>query len=317
MALVERLSDGTYAVTRSTEAAFGLEAYAGVGAGVKVAGIDAGISAGVAVSEILSREGGQTWIVGSAEVEDLVHRLPNELSLPPPDVVYDTTDLRSTVAATVGTGATVSLDLVGAQLSFGRSTGQRLDRRTGRRTLFAGSTRRHEVAGGGVLGGSKGEVYAVEFDASGRPLDLQVATTGPFGGSRDLPDALQPVAGRLDDEVDGDLIYEVTAHLDLTQAGNLAAAAELLAALRRRGLHAGRATKAARALKRRIDERGTVEARILRTRTSSHELGLNGSLGARFGAEIASASGSSRLVAALSRGLDGQWLVREDCVAAA
>lgn len=318
VARVERRSDGTYAVTRATEAAFGLEGHAGVGAGVKVAGLEAEVSVGIAAAETLAHEGGDTWIVGSRDAaEDLLRRLPGELGLPPADVVYGTTDLRSTVGATVGAEAVVSLEVAGVQLSFDRRVGQRLDRRTGRRTLFVRSSREHAATlGEGVLGlsgAAGGELYAIELDASGRPLDLQVVSAGALRGSRDLPDVLQPVAGRL--AVGGDdRRYEVTAHLDLTEAGNLAAAAELLDAMRRRGPRLGGMPEATRALRRRIDERGTVEARVLRSQATSRELELSATLGVKVGAEISSEVGTERLVAAVSRGLDGQWLVREDCV---
>jgi hypothetical protein len=319
MALVARQSDGTFAVTRSTEQAFGLAGHAGVGASVKVAGIEAALSAGVEASEVLTREGGKTWVVSSrAEAEALLRRLPLEHGLPPADVVYGMADLRSTVGASASGETIVSLDVAGAHLSFDRRTGQRVDRRTGRRTLFVRSVREYEatVRGGvlGLSGGAGDEVYAVQLDADGRPLDLQIMTTGAFAGSRDLPDVVQPVAGMLEADADGERVYEVTAHLDLTDAGNLAAAEGLLDALTRGGPYVGRMPAASQALRRRIDERGTVEARVLAMQSSSKEVGLGASLGGKLGGMITAESRSSRLLAAMSRGLDGQWLARGDCV---
>jgi hypothetical protein len=315
---IERRSDGTYALTLGAESALGLQAYAGVGANVDVAGVSAAISLGVAAAETLTREGGQTWVTRSAEqAQDLLGRLQAGRDVPRPDVEYATTDLHSTLGATLEADAIVHLDLGGAELAFDRRAGQRLDRRTGRRTLYVRSRRDGQAGVGdgvlGVSGGAGGEVYAVELDASGRPLDLQVVTTGAFSGSRDLPSVVAPVVGRLDFEADGQRTYEVTAHLDLTEPGNLAAAADLLAAVTRRGLHVGAAPAATRALRRRIDERGTVEARVLSTRSSSFTLGLGASLGGKLGAEVSRTSASTQLVAAVSRGLDGQWLVRDDC----
>ena len=67
----------------------------------------------------------------------------------------------------------------------GASTGA-----AGHRTAYVqASATASATVGGGVLGlsGDGREIYAVEFDADGRPLDLRVIATGTFAGSRDLP----------------------------------------------------------------------------------------------------------------------------------
>jgi hypothetical protein len=172
------------------------------------------------------------------------------------------------------------------------------------------------TVGGGVLGLAGAEArerYAVEYDAAGRPVDLRVIATGPFGGSRDLPAAVQPVAGLLAaGTADGGRGYEVTAHLDLTDVDNLAAARELLNAITAR--HATAAP--ARALRRRIDERGTLQARVLATQTDTTGVSIAVTDGpGAFSAEAEIERSSQQLLAATSRGLDGQWITRTDCVA--
>ncbi|MCW2995569.1 MAG: hypothetical protein JWQ18_3064, partial [Conexibacter sp.] len=81
---------------------------------------------------------------------------------------------------------------------------------------------------------------------------------------------------------------------------------------------AGRRATAAptQALRRRLDERGTVQARVLATRSESTGAGAQLALElAKLGAEAKIERRSQRLLAATSRGLDGQWITRTDCVA--
>jgi hypothetical protein len=215
---------------------------------------------------------------------------------------------------TAGASGLVSLDAAHGALTFDHEAGSQVDRRTGHRTLYVQSSWTGEGGAAGVLGvsgGHAGETYAVELDAAGRPLDLRVLAAGSFAGSRDLPGVVQPVVGLLEDGTPAGRVYEVTAHLDLTDARNLAAARELLDAVARR-----RATaEPSQALRRLIDERGTVEARVLRQESSSEDGGLQATLSwAQMGGKAHVEQRTQQLVAATSRGLDGQWLPRTDCV---
>jgi hypothetical protein len=105
--------------------------------------------------------------------------------------------------------------------------------------------------------------------------------------------------------------YEVTAHLDLTDPRHLAAARELLDAIHDK--HA-RATPGPE-LRRLIEARGTIEARVLSERATSDDGGAAGGLGGgKVGYETHAEHHERRLLAAASRGLDGQWITRTDCV---
>jgi hypothetical protein len=205
------------------------------------------------------------------------------------------------------------------------TTGWRTDRKTGRTTMYVRASRSAEVgasAAGGVLGLSAGtsaggELYAVELDRDGRPVDLSVVSAGGFDGSRDLPAVVQPVIGRLGALGSGRRTYEVTAHLDLTDRDNLAAARELLGSVVDRAAMPGRAVIASAVLRERIAQHGTVEARILDEATSSWKLSGEIAAELKVGYGREHEERSARLLAAASRGLDGQWLMREDCVASA
>jgi hypothetical protein len=319
LAVVERRSDGTFAVTIEDGMTGGAAASAGLSARFEIGGT--GVSAGGEVAaSLLARHGrGRTWIVGSAaEAQRLLATSGGGRE---PDAISGSGAWSSSLSASAGAGLDgvdeAGVDLAAAGLASTREAGWRVDRRTGHRTAYVQASWSAEGSvGGGVLGLSGaaaggGEVYAVEFDAAGRPVDLRVAAAGAFGGSRDLPAVVQPVAGLLAAAGAG-RAYEVTGHLDLTDATNLAAARDLLQAIAARRAGAG----PSRALRRRIERHGTVEARVLATRTGGTAAGFQLVLeGVRLGARAEVEERSQRLLAATSRGLDGQWITRTDCVA--
>ena len=311
-ALVEHRSDGTVAVTVEHGYAFGVQAAGGASAELHAGGLDATAGGEIAASLIARYGRGQTWIVGSdAEAGRLLDDLDDA---PEPDVKSGHGAWQGAVGAIAGLDGLMSFDVAHGALTFDHEAGSQVDRRTGHRTLYVQSSWTGEAEIGdvlGVSGGQVGETYAVELDAAGHPLDLRVIAAGSFAGSQDLPGVVQPVVGLLERGTSEDRIYEVTAHLDLTDARNLAAARELLDAVARR-----RATaRPSQALRRLIDERGTVEARVLQQQTSTHSASLSAAFdGAQFGAGAHVEQRTQKLVAATSRGLDGQWLSRTDCV---
>ena len=68
----------------------------------------------------------------------------------------------------------------------------------------------------------------------------------------------------------------------------------------------------------RIKQEGTGEFRGLRTEQGGGPYSLSASTGiGRVGARALRTTGSSRLVTAASRGLDGSWHPRDDCVSRA
>jgi hypothetical protein len=309
---------------------FGIGAGAGLSRGLALAGIDVSAAAGLSAAYVGTGEQGRTWIVSSRAAADrLVAAMRGRSArttgrgrpsargaAPAPDVVYRQLGTEATIDADLG--ASVGEDtvqLAAGSLRFDRRAGTRVDRRTGHRTIYVQASSDASLQAGGVLGLSRhggGERYAVELDAGGRPLDLRVTATGTFAGSSDLPDVVQPVAGLLATGATTGRMFQVDVHLDLTDPENLAAARGLLDAI---DPHFGPPAAASRALRRRLDERGTVEARILAQADddTTHELQLP--VGPDVGGSWGHAHTTTRLLAATSRGLDGRWLPRTDCVA--
>jgi hypothetical protein len=314
LGLIEERSDGTFAATLVDGMTGGLQGVLGATAGGRWGKL--GFTVGGEVTAALTaRLGhGRTWLVGSrAEAERLLDAGGDGR---PPDARSGSGTWTSSLEVGAGVGAVgQAVDLARGGIVFDREAGWWLDGRTGHRTVYVrASAGASATAAGGVLGSSDGEErYAVEYDGSGRPVDLRVIATGAFAGSRDLPTVVQPVAGSLAAAGGGEggRGYEVTGHLDLTDAANLAAARELLNAIAAR-----RATATpARALRRRIDERGTVQARVLATVTDEDGASIDVPVGlGGFHADATIERRSQRLLAAGSRGLDGQWVTRTDCV---
>jgi hypothetical protein len=322
--LIEQRSDGRVAVTRTTTRTLGLEGGFGADGKVKVKGIDLSAGGEVQASVLARHDDGKTWLVPNwTAAQDLLDRLGLGGGGAPraPDFEYGAKNLTAIPHARVGVDALMHFDAARADLTFSRTSGVRVDRANGHRTVYADVAAEGRVqALGGVLGLSAsrtmgGEDYAVDFDADGRPVDLQIVATGAFGGSRDLPAVVQPVAGLLDAGASEHRTFEVTSHLDLTDPDNLAAARGLLRVLADPGWRVD-VPSVAQALRRRIDERGTVEARVLDRRHSEDELSAHGALGGKIGATVRAERTTSRLLAATSRGLDGKWLPRTDCVGA-
>jgi hypothetical protein len=319
LALIEQRSDGTYAVTIEKARKGGLSSTIGKRVEVHLGGVDISVGGDVTAALLARLGGGRTWIVGSAaEARALVAQGGGGRA---PDVVYDDGTWLGSAGATLGLdgSAAGSLTVADAGVTFDQRWGTSTDRRTGHHTIyFDASWAAEGKALGGVLGVARAgdaELYAVETDGAGRPLDLRVTAVGTYAGSRDLPSAVQPVAGLLAAAAPaaGTRRFEVTAHLDLTDPRNLAAARGLLAAM---GRKEGRAAPA-QELRRRIDQQGTIEARVLDEEVvaeGDHALSLSEGA-ATAGFETQGERRVRRLLAATSRGLDGQWLTRTDCVA--
>src|SRR4051812_31897103 len=333
IAVLEQRSDGTVAVTRGTSALLGIQAGAGLSRGLALAGLDVSAAAALTAAYDATAEQARTWVVASrADADRLIAGLrPHQLagggrapappmqpgSAPLPDVTYRQLGTEATLDATLG--AAVGADqvtLAAGALRFDRLAGTRVDHRTGHRTIYVRAASNASLDVDGVLGlrrAGGGETYAVELDAAGRPLDLQVTATGAFAGSADLPDVVQPVAGLLAAGAPDGRVFQVVAHLDLTDAANLAAARGLLDAMHP---HVGAPAAATAALRRRLDARGTVEARVLAEAREAADHHVQVPVGPALGASWGHADVTTQLLAATSRGLDGRWITRTDCVSA-
>ena len=324
----EERSDGSIAIT----VAYGREAGIETGDGVRVSLAlgHGGLSLGgeLTAAAVASRERGYTWVLHDSRAADaLVGRLGvsrSELErlvaarrLPAPSLRYEQGGLR--VQGTLSRGGFVNATL---GLSSQDVSGTRVDERTGRTTFYVQRTVDGSLSltrqGHGATGSRNDrERYAVTYDARGRPIDLMVMTTGTYRLSVDLPNRLQPAAGLLSAPTGHGRIYVEETHLDLTDPENLRLTAAFLEQVRHpAALKFGPAVAVAAALRHRLDVAGVVHARTYDSDERRYGFDVAaGVRGIRIGGEFSRTHEDTRLVAATTRGLDGVWRERLDCLA--
>ncbi len=324
----QRRSDGTELVTVIDNAGAGLELTAGGRLSIGDASFGASASGSFAGS--LAR--GRSWNVADAAAGD---RLAAQLALqsapmtgrgrrslsgrssngrqPPPDISFGEQGLDSTIGG----------QLAAAGLSFAAEdlVGERLDHRTGQRTLTI--RRRNELLaelsplpGSGLEGGlRRSELYTLTLDRSGRPIDLGVFDSRRFHSGAKLPGALRTIVSGVGNlPLRQGMLVEVEQHLDLTNAASRAAASDFIAALSDPGIGFGPAAEVSAALKRRISGSGVTLIR------SYGIEGRHSAIGGRIGAGVGLAGEfqrtveSAKLLDARVRGIDRNWRLRDDCL---
>ena len=323
----EERSDGSVAVTVSYGEQGGLEVSGGAHLGVSLGRGGVGLGGELTAAAVATRERGYTWVLRDGRAADaLVKRLgvgPGKLDaliasgrVPAPTQRYLHGGLASRGSISGGTlpGGTLGL-------SSQDVAGTRTDASTGRRTFYVQRTVEGSLSltyGGASATGARTdrERYAVTYDAAGRPVDLMVLGTGIYRGSFDLPTRLQPAVGLLSAPTGHVRTYVEETHLDLTDPESLRLARAFLEQVRHPNLvHGGAAVAVAAALRRRLDEVGVVHARTYDA--DQRRYGIDGSVGVegvQLGASLSRTLLDSHLVAAATRGLDGVWRVRHDCL---
>jgi hypothetical protein len=119
----------------------------------------------------------------------------------------------------------------------------------------------------------------------------------------------------LDVPTGGRRAWVVERHLDLTDGDSLAVAGELLAELRAPRPRLGEPLRVPPALQRRLDERAVIDARTYTLAGSEYGGDLDARVGGvGAGVDVAAGTESAQLVAAMTRGIDGQWRRRDDCL---
>jgi hypothetical protein len=237
------------------------------------------------------------------------------LGLPAPDITFGEREVSAAVGRTLGSRARGA----GLELTVEQIQGAAEERATGRRTVYL--RRRGESAfhiGFDDLSARReatsDERFALELSPDGRATALIVTTTGRLAGALDLPDVAQPAAGLLAARgAGGHRRAIVEARLELTGPEDEALVDEVLAVLG--GRLDGRAAQlAARRLRERLRSDALVSASVFAGREDRYGPTVN--LAVVGGRGVKSFT-QSRLVAAASRGPDGDWYAREDCGIAA
>jgi len=336
IALLDERSDGTFAVTLISGWNFGPEG--GLGLDAKAALGNKGLAVGGELrAAALAHEGrGKTWIVRSrAQADALVDRIrgiraaliPRAIrgaALPEPDQTYYEHGTSVTLGVKAGLGDAVRGALT---LSAKDLDGSRHDRRSGREILYLKRSNALDAvlqASGGRGGASKAEglggsdhVWAFERDRTGKPIDLMILSSGEYRGSFSLPPLLSEIAGYLGAPSQGRRRYEVETHLDLTDPDNLAVAQAYMRAVVQGGprLFQNR-VPVSDALASRLHDRAIIHARTFEVDSDVTGASLHAARVGKVGGGVEKATRETRLLAATTRGLDGTWQLRTDCITA-
>jgi hypothetical protein len=334
--LREQRSDGTVALSLVAEHKGGAEGGTGLTAKLRLGRTQLAIGGEARAAALVKAGTGSTWIARDAgaarRLEDRIGRhfdfapgrslVPGEIldellpKLPPADETFGDRGYEVSGSAGVSRGvASAELGIVAAD-----TAGSRVDRATGSRTFYM--RRRNSadasVAANGATGegaGARETEYAVTVARDGRPVSLTVIDTGTLSGSMDLPTRLQPIAGALAVPSRGHRAWVTESHLDLGEPDNLAAAQDLVAQLRSPRPRIGGLVDVPEALERALAERAVVNARTYSMSGSSYSAGLTGRVGGVGGGfDGGQETGSAHLVAAMTRGMDGRWRQRDDCL---
>ncbi len=323
----EERSDGTIAVTVSYGHDFGLQTAEGAHLDVAVGHGSFGFGGELTGAAVAVRERGYTWVLHDRRAADAlmgrlgagagtVDALIARGSLPPPAQRYSHSGLGARGSAWGGTALLATVGLSSQDVA-----GTRTEAATGRRTYYVQRTVQGALSltwglAGATSARTARERYAVTYDAGGRPVDLTVMTTGIYRSSLDLPARLQPVAGLLGATTGHVRTYVEETHLDLTDPDSLRVARAFLEQVSHPDtIHLGDAVSAAAALRRRLDAAGVVHARTYDA--DERRYGVDGAVsyeGVQIGGAVSRTLLDSHLVAAATRGLDGVWRTRTDCL---
>jgi hypothetical protein len=156
---------------------------------------------------------------------------------------------------------------------------------------------------------------------SGAPVEITVMQTGSYGASADLPAVVQPAAGQLAARAAAGVgrEYSIETRLPLTSGDDRRLAASFIdQVVHPDVIHTGAPVEVTRALQRRLDEAGIVNARVYSIDEGGFAVTARGGFrGVSAGGSVGDETRETGLIGASSRGPDGVWYRRDDCLSAA
>jgi hypothetical protein len=317
--VVDHRSDGKVVVTLTGTWSGGLQATSGTSVRIERGRRRLSLGGSATASAVAELGNAKTWVLPDDErtVNAFVAALRSGGSVRAPDQDVRQRDVAIAVSAAGGHAIAGTATLHG-------SGGVRTDRVSGTTTYFfnGGADGVLDVSKtfAGVSAGASGEASAtaeltLTVDREGRWVDLAVIVSGDISASARLPTGAGPVADALNVPTSGGRRWLAEAHLDLNDPGNLAAAHAALDRTRAFPPHPREAAAAIAALARRVDERAIVDVRAYTLDRTGDGFALNvgNGLTAVAGSHDSSTE-HTRLIAARTRGLDGQWHGRADCL---
>ena len=321
--VVERRSDRTFLVTLTKAPSVGIQTTTGAHARIDRGRQRFSLGDAVTASVVASLGHGQTWVAPNAvEARRLVAALERGDDVRPADRELRQATLVPGVTASRSTGERPSVGAT-ATLTGRTAVGERIDHVTGDRTYFlsAGGDATLELtaalrsltgSAAGTLDGSA--ELALTVDRGGRWTDLTVLGTGELSGSASPPRSLGPVVDALGVPSSAGRRWTAEAHLDLSDPGNGAAAHALVDAVLSVPPRPAATRDAALDLARRVRERAVVDHRTYALDRTASGFDVQAGEEAGLGLGHERSTEKTRLIAARTRGQDGQWRRRDDCL---
>jgi hypothetical protein len=320
--VVEQRSDGSYLVTLTKAPSVGVESIDGAHVQIDRGGRRLSVGGAVTASAVASLGHGESWVLpDESAASALVAALARGDDVRPADQELHEATVVLGATASRETGGNLAVNATGT-LSSEAGAGERVDRATGARTYFlrAGAAATLELTAslrdltGSATGTVDGDVeVALTVDRTGRWTDLAIVGSGDAFGALSPPRGADRLTDALGVPTGAGRRWTAEAHLDLSDPGNSAAAHALVDALR--GIRPAAARDAAVELARRVREQAVVDVRTYALDRSSSGFDIKGGDGvAGLSATHEKSTEKTRLIAARTRGLDGQWRRRDDCL---
>ncbi|MGZ4277704.1 MAG: hypothetical protein ACXVFK_13290 [Solirubrobacteraceae bacterium] len=318
--LREERSDGTVLITKGRLTKAGLGVALGAEGHVHIGSVNLAEGATIDGSAEGLFDRSRSWLVhGSAAADRLVARVRHG-DEPPPDMTSNAKGLESSLklSGTIAPKIGASLGIAAKDVKTLRT-----DAATGRRTIYVQRTDEAAVSLSAVEFGARGQAevverYGVTLDRDGRPLDLVVLRQGTLPAAADLPRRLRLVAGLLSQPTRGGRMWVEETHLDLTDPANLAVARSFLAQITGApAVGLGSRADVARALAARLGAVGIEHVRTMEVQSTSSGAGGELDVGGGAGWSSDHTTIHRRLLGAATRGIDGVWRMRTDCLATA
>jgi len=318
--VVDRRSDGKVLVTLTTTASGGLRTTAGAGVRIERGRRRLSLGGAVTASATASLGRGRTWVLPDAPTAtafvaalgrgDDVRRPDEEVREGGLDVALSGS--RGGVAA----NATATGTLHG-------TVGVRADHVTGAKTYYleVGADAALDLStalGVAPVGGSgraegNGQL-ALTVARDGRWVGLAVTASGDVSAAARVPSGGGPLAAVLGVPTAAGRRWVAEAHLDLNDPENLAAARAVVDRVRAVPPSPRADAAAIAKLAQRIADDAVVDLRAYALDRTSDGFSLQLGTGLAVGGSHETTTEHTRLIAARTRGLDGRWRPREDCL---
>jgi hypothetical protein len=314
----ERRSDGKVVLTETTATLGGVEATSGTGARLRAGGRTLTLGGEATASVVGALGRGRTWVLdGDGAADALVAALRVGDPVPTPDQRVTQGDIALDGTVTSAGDRIV----VGGTVGVTGALGRRTDRATGAVThYFEGGVggdaqvSLRALRASAAVAGADRERYALTVGPGRRWLDLAIVRTGEVSGTVTLPPPLRSVADAMNVPAAGGRRWVAETHLDLTDTASLAAARTFIDLLDEVPPRPAALGRAGAALAARLDERGVVDVRTYALERAAQGFDLHAGRGLGVGGGVQDTTEHTRLIAATTRGLDGQWRRRDDCL---